>query len=158
MEVVDPPEKLIETAGANTNAVIAQLSESPFITRLCDALIADLRDLTELYAAVGEHAFRGFNAQRGITMSWQTVGPWKGSYVGFGLSEYALNFGPLAAPVIASLRKRFKKDRTAQESWSGEPYDTLVGTLCSNDEIYATPDGTFWLSHTYAWFVKRRVN
>jgi hypothetical protein len=151
-------ETAVAIIGTKTDAVLAELAENSFAARLCDSLIEDLADLTTLCKAVGEEQLRHGSSASRVALCWQTNEPWKGTYVGLGLGEGWLNFGQFANPVIVALRQRFAQGKIAHEFQNGEPYDTMLGTYCANGELYHTAEGTFWLDHTYAWFVHKRVD
>lgn len=136
-------------------------SHGELIERLALALIKDLKVLAEIYKEVGEDRFRKsqpFGFRTNVGWVPKENAPFAGSYVSLGLGEGWLKLGFLAEPVINFLRERFIRSSVQPSSTKSSSCETVTGKMMVSWTYFSTPEGTFWLDYTYAWFIYYRVD
>lgn len=124
--------------------VMAKLKSPQLIGTICDALIADLKTLSDEARRRGSQSVANyFNADPSSDLPYVSEGGWgstdrdawyKGWYLGIGLNhKQKSSLGFLAVPVFAELRRRFSAVQRRQVfTESGAYYDTPDGIF----EIY----------------------
>ena len=138
--------------------IIAGLSEGPesVVEKICDSLLGDLDVICE---NVREHGLSCVDGLKKTTKSYrENPERFAGHYVGYGLGKNWLELGFLEGVVVEALQKRFT---SLQEDFVQiEPHsvDTMCGSVSVHDCFYMTERGAYQLSHTYAWFVQKRVD
>ncbi|MFH1170681.1 MAG: hypothetical protein V1704_03945 [Candidatus Vogelbacteria bacterium] len=127
------------------------------VERICDNIIADLNGLCELVKKGGGDEIGKF---REVIVSCsdllsQGKGPAVKTKVGLGLGYRFLGLGFLENAIIAALKVRFLKMGASvtkiEEGGSTATYST-------SGESFSTSDGTYELTHTHSWFVKKIVD
>ncbi len=123
-------------------------------------VVAILDDLDSLCKLAKKHGRESLQHLKGVTWSTRPLehGSLAGTYIGIGLGQNHLSLGFLENAVVDSLRaqitKNSKIESSSQESHS---YDTMTGPLTSHADVYLTKKGAYEFTHTYTWFVKKRI-
>lgn len=129
--------------------------QDELVTSICDAILRDIDTLCLLAKKHGVERVR--ETSRNIAWSGRSGCPLGGDYLGFGLGDGWLRLGFLEEPVARELEKRLKKMSLEYKADQPEVYDTMLGPLTASGGVYLTKQGYYDLSHTYTWFVEKRV-
>lgn len=127
------------------------------VEKICEVILQDLDRFCAFNKKYGEERVREMRIPN-TTYTHHLDGPFAGSYVGFGFGENWLNLGFLENPIAEALRQKFVAMSTAHAD-NDEPctVNTMLDSVSCDDWIWKTPRGTFILSHTYTWFVQRKI-
>lgn len=138
--------------------LITELSQDQkIISNICDALLLDLDticdlarnkkvDCMKLSSPFTWHYYPKDHFDASIA----------GEYTGFGLGQNFLELGPFEEPVAEALLIRFEQMKKESRT-SSNTVDTMFGPQGLHDVIFVTEKEVFELSHTYTWFVTKRV-
>lgn len=126
--------------------------EQSVVAQICDTIMHDLENICKATGTfINDERFPN------TTECWLAEGEFKGKYVGFGLGRGWLELGFLENAVADMLRERLKKGLTASVKETPGHVDTMTGTVSHSGDFYMTSKGAYRLSHTYCWFVHKRV-
>ncbi len=126
---------------------------------LCDVLLDDLAILgSSAKESSVKEVCREINKDK-LVLTYFKIrdGSCAGSYIGVGIGPLWMNFGFVENDVIRLLRQRFQQQGALFHETQSKEIKTWLGPVTHLDEFYQTHDDVFVLSHTYSWFVRRRV-
>jgi hypothetical protein len=131
-------------------------ADATVMDRICTAM---LDDLDRFCGFVKEYGFGRVEEHfQTVTVStWPSeFGHLAGTYVGVGLGNNWLNLGFLEGVVAKALKIRLEE--MADKHKFGEPMSVAIASDAARQRgVYLTRRGAYYMSSTYCWFIKKRV-